>query len=126
MEETTPPETSDESAETTPVDTASDEVASDEIPCDVGPAAGEGVKIAVAWVDGPAVAIPELGEAATAAVDYANECLGGIGGHEIEIVPCKIDETNPASATECANTAIEEGAVAMVVTITSQGQTLVP
>jgi branched-chain amino acid transport system substrate-binding protein len=87
---------------------------------------GDAVKIGVVWPEGATVNIPELGKAATAAAQYGSDCLGGIGGRPIDLVTCKIDETNPASGTGCANQMVEAKVAAVVVTITSQGATLVP
>ncbi|MCU1401464.1 MAG: putative lipoprotein [Acidimicrobiales bacterium] len=92
-----------------------------------GPAAtGDAVKVGIVWPEGPAINIPEIGDSAGAAVKYTNECLGGVGGRPIELDSCTIDETNPAAATTCGNQFVEDGVAAVVVTITSQGATLVP
>jgi len=51
--------------------------------------------------------------AAEATVQWANEYLGGLGGHEIELVVC-VDDLDPAKATDCANQMIADGVVAVV------------
>jgi branched-chain amino acid transport system substrate-binding protein len=118
--------TATEAPDGTDAPTETDAPAEDGLEC-AGPAAeGDAVKVGVVWPEGPAINLPDLGDSATATAEYANECLGGIGGHPIEVVGCPIDETNPAGATECANQFIEEGAQAVAVTITAQGATLAP
>lgn len=128
--ETTADTTADSTVDTT-ADTTEDTTADSEAPAEgldcAGPAAsGDPIKVGVVWPEGPAINLPDLGDAAQATADYANECLGGIGGYPIEMVGCSIDETNPAGATDCGNQFIEAGVEAVVVTITSQGATLVP
>ncbi|MCU1395528.1 MAG: putative lipoprotein [Ilumatobacteraceae bacterium] len=121
--------TTDTATSESTVDTAATEssaAASGGLDC-AGPAAtGDAVKIGVLWPEGPTVNLPELGESAQAAMSYANDCLGGIGGHPVDVVGCKIDETNTASASDCANQMVEAGVAAVVVTITSSGSTIVP
>jgi branched-chain amino acid transport system substrate-binding protein len=107
-------------------DTATTTGSDDALEC-AGPAAtGDSVKFGIVWPEGPVVNIPEIGDSAKAAAEYANECLGGVGGHPIELDSCTIDETNPAAATTCGNQFVEDGVAGVVVTITSQGATLVP
>jgi branched-chain amino acid transport system substrate-binding protein len=84
------------------------------------------VKVGVVWPEGATISLPELGESANAAAEYANDCLGGIGGRPIEVVGCAIDETDQSSAASCANGFVEDGVAATVVTITAQGATIVP
>ncbi|HET6950056.1 MAG TPA: ABC transporter substrate-binding protein [Acidimicrobiales bacterium] len=98
----------------------------EELECPGPEATGDPVKIGVAWPEGATISLPELGESATAAADYANDCLGGIGGRPIEVMGCTIDETDQSSASSCANGFVEDGVTATVVTITAQGATLVP
>ncbi|MFC3243549.1 ABC transporter substrate-binding protein [Gordonia humi] len=50
---------------------------------------------------------------AKAAAAYANEYLGGIGGHPVEVKGCET-LTQPAAATDCANQMVQAGAVAVV------------
>ena len=114
--------TTGQSTETTTAESGD----SGELDCHGPKASGESVKIGVVWPEGPAISQPELGTAANAARSYANDCLGGIGGRPIEYVECPIDESNPATATNCANEIVEAKAAAMLVTVTAQGQTMVP
>jgi branched-chain amino acid transport system substrate-binding protein len=51
--------------------------------------------------------------AADAAVAWANEHLGGIGGHPIELLVCD-NELDPSKATDCANEMVSAGAVAVI------------
>jgi branched-chain amino acid transport system substrate-binding protein len=98
----------------------------EELECPGPEAAGEPVSVGVVWPEGATVDLPELGESAQAAADYANDCLGGLAGRPIEVVGCTIDETDQSSAATCANDFVEQGVAAAVVTITAQGATLVP
>jgi branched-chain amino acid transport system substrate-binding protein len=98
----------------------------EELDCPGPEAAGDPVKVGVVWPEGATISLPELGESANAAAEYANDCLGGIGGRPIEVVGCAIDETDQSSAASCANGFVEDGVTATVVTITAQGATLVP
>ncbi|ASR03229.1 ABC transporter substrate-binding protein [Gordonia rubripertincta] len=50
---------------------------------------------------------------AQAAAAYANEYLGGIGGHPIQFKPCEA-LAQPAVATDCANQMVQAGAAAVV------------
>ena len=78
------------------------------------PATGSVVKVGLYNVEGGSrVSLPQIGDAAVAAVDYANEYLGGLAGHEIEVVRCA-DKADGASAAACANTFVQEGVVAVV------------
>ncbi|MCW2546282.1 MAG: hypothetical protein JWN96_742 [Mycobacterium sp.] len=90
-------------------------------------ATGTPIKIAL-MVDagGTAVNEPETGEAAVAAVKYANDNLGGIAGHPIDIVlNCQTKE-DPATARDCANQAVAAKVDAVVVTTTAQGDQMAP
>jgi len=53
------------------------------------------------------VSIPEIGDAAEATAKYANDYLGGVGGHPIQIVRCA-DKADGASATACANQFVQD------------------
>lgn len=75
--------------------------------------------------DGPAISQPEAREAAEAAVQYANENLGGIAGHKISTVVCKSKE-DPASAGDCAQQMIDEDVAAVVTLNTGNGDAIVP
>lgn len=72
------------------------------------------IKIGLYNVEGgSAVSQPDVGDAAQAAADYANDYLGGLGGHEIEIVRCQ-DKADGASAAACANQFVQEGVATIV------------
>ncbi|MFT4042415.1 MAG: ABC transporter substrate-binding protein [Gordonia sp. (in: high G+C Gram-positive bacteria)] len=74
---------------------------------------------------GQALSSPEYRETAEAAAKYANAQLGGIGGHPIELVPCRNGE-DPVSARDCANRMVESKVSAVVVTSTGLGDVIVP
>jgi branched-chain amino acid transport system substrate-binding protein len=59
------------------------------------------------------------------AVSYANEYLGGIAGHEIELVVCGNGAT-PAGAQDCANQMVEDGVAAVVLPFTGFGAAQAP
>lgn len=59
------------------------------------------------------------------AVEYTNEYLGGLGGHEIELFVCG-NQGTPAGATDCANQMVEKKVVAVVHPYTGQGSAQVP
>jgi branched-chain amino acid transport system substrate-binding protein len=50
---------------------------------------------------------------AEAAATYANEHLGGLAGHEINVVGCETENT-PEGATDCINQFLQEDVVAIV------------
>jgi branched-chain amino acid transport system substrate-binding protein len=58
-----------------------------------------------------------------ATVQYANEHLGGINGHPIEIEHCQTGNT-PAGATQCAVDLASAGVAAVLVAVSSQDGTL--
>ncbi|MFC9978520.1 ABC transporter substrate-binding protein [Gordonia sp. NPDC127522] len=74
---------------------------------------------------GQTISQPDNRLAASAAAEYANQNLGGIGGHPIELVICKNAE-EPTSARDCANQMVENKVSAVVVTTTGLGDILVP
>jgi branched-chain amino acid transport system substrate-binding protein len=77
-------------------------------------ATGTPVKVGLYNVEGGSrVSLPQVGDAAVAAAEYANKYLGGIGGHEIEVVRCE-DKADGASAAACANEFVQEGVIAVV------------
>ena len=81
---------------------------------DKNAATGTPVKVGLYNVEGGSrVSLPQVGDAAEAAAEYANAYLGGIGGHKIEVVRCA-DKADGASAAACANTFVQEGVVAVV------------
>jgi branched-chain amino acid transport system substrate-binding protein len=96
------------------------------IPGEKNAATGTPVKVGVFNVEGgSAVSLPDVGDAAVAAADYANAYLGGLGGHKIEIVRCG-DKADGASAAACGNTFVQEGVVAVVAGQPATADQLVP
>lgn len=90
--------------------------------------AASGTPVRIGFINpegGPAVNQPENREAAEAAVKYANENLGGIGGHPVQLVPCKSKE-DPASARDCANQMVEQKVAAVVLATSGFGDLMVP
>jgi branched-chain amino acid transport system substrate-binding protein len=83
------------------------------------------VKIGLFNLEGGAVSRPEVGDAAEAAAKYANEHLGGLGGHEIQVVRCA-DHGDAATATACAELFVEEQVAAVVVGQAGTADVLVP
>jgi branched-chain amino acid transport system substrate-binding protein len=67
----------------------------------------------------------EIGDAAVAAADYANDHLGGIAGHKIEVVRCA-DKADGASATACGNQFVSEGVAAVVSGQPAEAQLALP
>ncbi|MGY3555471.1 ABC transporter substrate-binding protein [Williamsia sp. R60] len=93
---------------------------------EANPATGSPIKVGLLNVEGgTTVSLPEIGDASVAAVDYANEYLGGLGGHKIEVVRCG-DKADGASAAACANTFVREGVVAVVSGQTATADQAVP
>ncbi|MGC5255636.1 ABC transporter substrate-binding protein [Gordonia sp. DT218] len=90
------------------------------------PASANPIKIGlISNEGGQSISQPENREAAVAAAKYANDHLGGIGGHPVDLVICKNAE-EPASARDCANQMVEAKVSAVVVTSTGEGDILVP
>jgi branched-chain amino acid transport system substrate-binding protein len=58
-----------------------------------------------------------------ATVKYANEYLGGLNGHEIQIEHCATENT-PAGATQCAVDLTKAGVAAVLVAVSAQDGTL--
>src|SRR3954452_11507424 len=89
-------------------------------------ATGTPVKIGLLNVEGgSAVSEPEIGDSAQAAADYANDYLGGLDGHKIEVVRCG-DKADGASAAACANQFVQDGVAAVVVGQAATADTFVP
>lgn len=89
-------------------------------------ATGTPVKIGLMNPEGgPVVDEPDARIAAMAAVSYANDHLGGIGGHPIEIDLCKSMEDTP-SATACANQFVQNEDAGVVVVDTGQSAAIAP
>ncbi|WP_299950664.1 ABC transporter substrate-binding protein [uncultured Modestobacter sp.] len=77
------------------------------------PASGDPIKLGVVS-DGQTEAFDTNNEilAAEAVIAYANDHLGGLGGHPIELVTCETKGT-PAGAQDCGNQFINEGVLAI-------------
>src|SRR5579872_4 len=89
-------------------------------------ATGTPVKIGLINNEGSsAVAEPATGDAAVAAADYANDELGGVAGHPIQVDRCSENE-DTASATACANKMVQDNVAAVVIGTTGYGNTMVP
>jgi ABC-type branched-subunit amino acid transport system substrate-binding protein len=94
-------------------------------PADVlGPAnkaTGSTIKVGVVN-DGKSDTVDDTSSVATAnsVAQYANEHLGGINGHVIEVVTCQTGQT-PSGAATCASTLASEGVA--VVLVSQSGQT---
>ena len=89
-------------------------------------ATGTPVKIGLINNEGSsAVAEPVTGDAAVAAADYANDELGGIAGHSIQVDRCSESE-DTASATACANKMVQDNVAAVVIGTTGFGNIMVP
>lgn len=111
--------------ETDSTDEATDAAAAD-LDCPGPEATGDPALVGVEWPEGTSISLPEVGDTAHAAIEYANECLGGIGGRPIEAVDCQIDESSASSAQDCANSFVEAGVVAAAITVAGSGPALVP
>ena len=87
-------------------------------------ATGDAVKLGFA-TDGRSETVDTSAElpAAQAAVAYANEYLGGLGGRPIELVACETKQT-PAGAQDCVAQFASEGVVAILSGLSGQGDTL--
>lgn len=75
-----------------------------------------GTPVTIGFIsDGKAPTVDNTDEirGAEAATTYANEYLGGIGGHPVEVKACEA-LTQPAVATDCANQMVKAGAAAVV------------
>jgi branched-chain amino acid transport system substrate-binding protein len=77
------------------------------------PATGEPVNVGfISTGETPAIDNSEQIPLAEATAEYANRYLGGLAGHEINIVGCETNNT-PEGATECANQFVQEDVVAV-------------
>jgi branched-chain amino acid transport system substrate-binding protein len=89
-------------------------------------ATGTPVKIGLINNEGSSPAAePATGDAAVAAADYANDELGGIAGHPIQVDRCSENE-DTASATACANKMVQDNVAAVVIGTTGFGNTIAP
>lgn len=89
-------------------------------------ATGSSIKLGLIVSEGgPTISQPEARETVEAAIEYANENLGGIAGHKIELVTCKNKEDS-ASGLACANQMVQAGVVGVITPSTSTGSVMVP
>ena len=124
-EESTP-ETSAATEESTPETTAATEESSPETTAATDGGLGEpnpatDTPITIGFIsDGETQTVDHTNLIAgfNATVDYANEYLGGINGHEIEVVECSTDST-PAGATQCAVELASAGVAAALVPVSN-------
>jgi branched-chain amino acid transport system substrate-binding protein len=78
------------------------------------PATGSPVRIGLFNVeDNPLADLRSTGDAAAAAAAYANDHLGGLAGHRIEVVRCA-DKVDEAAAAACADQFLQAGVAAVV------------
>jgi branched-chain amino acid transport system substrate-binding protein len=78
------------------------------------PASGDPVRVGLFNVEDNALSdLSSTGDAAEAAATYANEHLGGLGGHPIEVVRCA-DKVDLGAAKACAEEFVRAGVVAVV------------
>lgn len=75
--------------------------------------------------DGSTISQPEVRQAAVAATKYANDHLGGLAGHPIDLIICGTKE-EPATARDCANQMVEKKIDAVVLTSSGLGGLKVP
>jgi branched-chain amino acid transport system substrate-binding protein len=88
--------------------------ASDPLLGPLDPATGSTVRVGLFNVeDNPLADLSSTGDAAEAAAAYANDHLGGLDGHRIEVVRCA-DRIDPQSAAACAEQFVQAGVVAVV------------
>jgi branched-chain amino acid transport system substrate-binding protein len=76
--------------------------------------------------DGQSAAIDnrEDGYVAAATAKYANDYLGGIGGHPIDLVLCE-GKQDAALTTDCANQMVQKGVAAVLFNVSGQAGALV-
>ncbi|MGW2559203.1 ABC transporter substrate-binding protein [Streptomyces sp. NPDC001514] len=90
-------------------------------------ATGSPVKIGLLNPEGSAAAnFPESRVAAEAVVAYANEHLGGLAGHKIELVRCDLVAEDPSTMTACANQMVQDQVAAVVATTGGNGELMAP
>lgn len=80
------------------------------------PKAATGTPVKIGWMStGQSQAVDTTDEikAAQAVVAYANEYLGGLLGHPIELVVCEVRDA-PATAQACGNEFVQKGVAAVV------------
>ncbi|HXA32009.1 MAG TPA: ABC transporter substrate-binding protein [Acidimicrobiales bacterium] len=90
------------------------------------PATGSPIKIGLFNAEGGSVLdLPNIGDSAVAAADYANNYLGGLSGHRIEVVRCA-DKVDGVSATNCGNQFASDGVAAVVIGLGAQTDMMIP
>jgi branched-chain amino acid transport system substrate-binding protein len=90
------------------------------------PATGSTVRIGLFNGEGTALAnTPQVGDAAVAAAQYANDHLGGLGGHRIEIDRCA-DKSDPTVARACADRFVRDGVAVVVAGQPATADAIVP
>ena len=72
----------------------------------------------------PAFSAPESAGAAAATVKSINE-QGGLGGHPVKLITCD-DKGDATTGANCARTAVQDNAVAVVEGISLEGATILP
>ena len=80
------------------------------------PKAATGTPVKIGWMStgqSQAVDTTEEIRAAQAVVAYANEYLGGVLGHPIELVVCEVKDA-PATAQACGNEFVQKGVAAVL------------
>ena len=77
---------------------------------------GEPVKVMVIYEKSAGVASPEIPDGAKAAAKAMNK-QDGIGGRPVKVLVCDTNN-DPNIAAECGRTAVEEGVVALIGTLT--------
>lgn len=78
------------------------------------PATGSPVRVGLFNVEDNALSdLSSTGDAAEAAATYANEHLGGLAGHPIEVVRCA-DKVDVPAAKACADEFVRDGVIAVV------------
>jgi branched-chain amino acid transport system substrate-binding protein len=88
-------------------------------------ATGSPVKIGLFNGEGGPSDQPEVGDSAIAAAQYANDHLGGLGGHRIEVERCA-DKSDPTVAKACADQFVRDGVAAVVVGQPATADAIVP
>jgi branched-chain amino acid transport system substrate-binding protein len=91
------------------------------------PTAAKGTPVKIGYFsDGNAPAIDNTADwkTATATVKYANEYLGGIGGHPIELIVCEGIQ-DPAVTADCGNKFVQKGVAAVMLNVSGQAGAVV-
>jgi branched-chain amino acid transport system substrate-binding protein len=102
------------------------QVAEDPLLGPADPASGSPVRVGLFNVeDNPLSDLSSTGDAAEAAAKYANEHLGGLSGHPIEVVRCA-DKVDVAAAKACAEEFVRQGVVAVVAGQPTTSDAVVP